>query len=92
MSPQPTAFDAYLARDDCAVFVADADGELAGVASLSIRQRLNWPTPEAFRPGPLPPVEADRGDRQLDDVSRRAIGLDEVQATTRGKRRPGLVR
>ncbi len=41
---------AHLAHPDGMVLVVDGDGELAGAASLWIRPRLNWVTPEAWLP------------------------------------------
>jgi ribosomal protein S18 acetylase RimI-like enzyme len=47
---QREVFLDHLVADDVAVFVADEYGRLAGVASLWIRPRLNWATPEAWVP------------------------------------------
>jgi ribosomal protein S18 acetylase RimI-like enzyme len=46
--PQRQVFLDYLAFDDVVVLVAEEDGVPAGVASLWIRPRLNWTTPEAW--------------------------------------------
>jgi ribosomal protein S18 acetylase RimI-like enzyme len=47
---QRAVFRDHLAYDDAAVFVIEDGGEVAGVVSLWIRPRLNWPTPEAWVP------------------------------------------
>jgi ribosomal protein S18 acetylase RimI-like enzyme len=46
--PQRQVFLDHLAFDDGVVLVAEDEGTLAGVASLWIRPRLNWTTPEAW--------------------------------------------
>lgn len=48
--PQREVFLAHLDRDDAAVFVAEADGEVAGAVSLWILPRLNWTTPQGWIP------------------------------------------
>lgn len=48
--PQRAGVLAHLAHPDGAIFVVDGDGELAGCASLWIRPRLNWTSPEAWLP------------------------------------------
>jgi [ribosomal protein S18]-alanine N-acetyltransferase len=48
--PQRDVFLQHLAADDACVFVAEEDGEIAGAASLWIRPRLNWTTPEGWIP------------------------------------------
>jgi [ribosomal protein S18]-alanine N-acetyltransferase len=48
--PQRDVYLDHLVADDAAVFVADDLGRIAGVASLWIRPRLNWTTPEAWVP------------------------------------------
>ena len=47
---QREVFLAHLVHPDGCVFVADAGDELAGAASLWVRPRLNWTTPEAWLP------------------------------------------
>jgi GNAT superfamily N-acetyltransferase len=47
---QRVVFLAHVADPDGVVFVADADGELAGCASLWFRPRLNWISLEAWLP------------------------------------------
>ena len=47
---QREVFLDHLTADDAAVFVAEDRGRVAGVASLWIRPRLNWVTPEAWVP------------------------------------------
>jgi ribosomal protein S18 acetylase RimI-like enzyme len=47
---QRDVFLDHLVAGDAAVFVADELGQVAGVASLWIRPRLNWTTPEAWVP------------------------------------------
>lgn len=49
-SGQVGVFHAYLDDPDAAVFVAEVDGTVAGVVSLSFRPRLNWTTLEAWIP------------------------------------------
>ena len=46
--PQRQVFLDHLAFDDASVFVAEDEGTVIGVASLWIRPRLNWTTPEAW--------------------------------------------
>lgn len=48
--PQRDVFLAHLEHENAAVYVADADGELAGAVSLWIQPRLNWTTPQAWIP------------------------------------------
>jgi GNAT superfamily N-acetyltransferase len=47
---QHEVFLDHLTADDCAVFLAEHLGAVAGVASLWLRPRLNWTTPEAWVP------------------------------------------
>jgi GNAT superfamily N-acetyltransferase len=47
---QRKVFLAHIRHPDGCVFVAEGHGELAGCASLWIRPRLNWKTPEAWLP------------------------------------------
>lgn len=49
-SPQRDVYLDHLVADDAAIFVADDLGRIAGLASLWIRPRLNWTTPEAWIP------------------------------------------
>ena len=46
--PQRQVFLDHLAFDDAAVFVAEEDGTVVGLASLWIRPRLSWTAPEAW--------------------------------------------
>ena len=46
--PQRQVFLDHLAFDDAIVLVAEEQETLAGIASLWIRPRLNWTTPEAW--------------------------------------------
>jgi ribosomal protein S18 acetylase RimI-like enzyme len=48
--PQREVFLAHLLHEDARVFVAEADGEVAGAASFWIQPRLNWTTPQAWIP------------------------------------------
>jgi GNAT superfamily N-acetyltransferase len=43
-------FADYLARPDTVGLVAEVDGEVAGFLDLEFRQRLNFPTPQAWIP------------------------------------------
>ncbi len=47
---QRAVFLDHLDYDDATVFVAEADGEIAGAVSLWLRPRLNWVTLEAWIP------------------------------------------
>jgi ribosomal protein S18 acetylase RimI-like enzyme len=49
-SMQRRTFLAHLADDACTVFLAEEGGAAVGAASLWIRPRLNWTTPEAWVP------------------------------------------
>jgi ribosomal protein S18 acetylase RimI-like enzyme len=49
-SDQRDTFLAHLTHDACTVFLAEDGGSAAGAASLWIRPRLNWTTPEAWIP------------------------------------------
>ncbi|HVD25766.1 MAG TPA: GNAT family N-acetyltransferase [Gaiellaceae bacterium] len=49
-APQRDVFLAHLDREDAAIFVAEADGELVGAVSLWIQPRLNWTTPQGWIP------------------------------------------
>lgn len=49
-APQREVFLTHLDREDAAIFVAEADGELAGAVSLWIQPRLNWTTPQGWIP------------------------------------------
>ena len=49
-SRQRETFLAHLTDDSCTVFLAEDGGSAAGAASLWIRPRLNWTTPEACVP------------------------------------------
>lgn len=49
-SDQRTVFAEHLAAPAARVFVAEDEGKVVGVASLWIRPRLNWTTPEAWLP------------------------------------------
>ena len=49
-SDQRAVFAEHLADPDARVFVAEDEGRAVGVASLWIRARLNWVTPEAWLP------------------------------------------
>ena len=48
--PQREVFFEHLERDDCRIYVAELDGELAGAVSLWIQARLNWTTPQGWIP------------------------------------------
>jgi len=48
--PQRDVFRAHLEDADAKVFVAELDGEVAGVVSLWIQPRLNWTTPQGWIP------------------------------------------
>jgi ribosomal protein S18 acetylase RimI-like enzyme len=48
--PQRDVFRAHVDDDGCAIFLAEDGGTVVGVASLWIRERLNWTTPEAWLP------------------------------------------
>jgi GNAT superfamily N-acetyltransferase len=48
--PQRKVFFDHLVRDDCRIYVAELDGELAGAVSLWIQPRLNWTTPQGWIP------------------------------------------
>ena len=48
--PQRAVFLDHLAYDDAAVFVAEDEDVVAGVASIWIRPRLNWVSLEAWIP------------------------------------------
>ena len=83
-SGQREVFLDHLASDDAIVLVADVDGEPAGVASLWIRPRLNWGSPEAWIPDLyVDPAHRRRGlARALLDacvVAARARGCHEVK-------------
>jgi PhnO protein len=43
-------FADYLARPDAVALVAEVDGQVAGFLDLEFRQRLNFPTPQAWIP------------------------------------------
>lgn len=49
-APQREVFLTHLELEDAAIFVAEADGELAGAVSLWIQPRLNWTTPQGWIP------------------------------------------
>jgi GNAT superfamily N-acetyltransferase len=49
-SAQQAVFEEHLAAPAARVFVAEDEGTPVGVASLWIRPRLNWTTPEAWLP------------------------------------------
>jgi ribosomal protein S18 acetylase RimI-like enzyme len=49
-APQREVFLAHLDREDAAIFVAEAGGELVGAVSLWIQPRLNWTTPQGWIP------------------------------------------
>ncbi len=49
-APQREVFLAHLAHDDCRIYVAELDGEIAGAISLWIQLRLNWTTPQGWIP------------------------------------------
>ena len=49
-APQRAVLLAHLDHPDGTLFVAEEDGEVVGCASLWIRPRLNWTTPEAWLP------------------------------------------
>ena len=49
-SGQRDVFAAHLAEPAARVFLAEDGGRVVGVASLWIRPRLNWTTPEAWLP------------------------------------------
>lgn len=46
--PQRQVFLDHLAFDDAVVFVSEDEGAVVGVASLWIRPRLSWTTPEGW--------------------------------------------
>lgn len=48
--PQREVFLAHLEHDDCRIYVAELDGEIAGAVSLWIQPRLNWTTPQGWIP------------------------------------------
>jgi ribosomal protein S18 acetylase RimI-like enzyme len=48
--PQRQVFLAHLANEDCRIYVAELDGEIAGAVSLWIQPRLNWTTPQGWIP------------------------------------------
>jgi ribosomal protein S18 acetylase RimI-like enzyme len=49
-APQREVFLTHLDREDAAIFVAEAGGELVGAVSLWIQPRLNWTTPQGWIP------------------------------------------
>jgi ribosomal protein S18 acetylase RimI-like enzyme len=48
--PQRDVFLRHLDEEDAYVYVAEEDGDIVGAASLWIRPRLNWTTPEGWIP------------------------------------------
>jgi ribosomal protein S18 acetylase RimI-like enzyme len=48
--PQRAVFLAHLAHDDCRIYVAEIEGEIAGAVSLWIQPRLNWTTQQGWIP------------------------------------------
>jgi ribosomal protein S18 acetylase RimI-like enzyme len=80
--PQRQVFLDHLAFDDAAVFVAEDDGAVIAVASLWIRPRLSWTTPEAW----LAELYVDQSRR------RRGAARALVDACVREARRRGCHR
>jgi [ribosomal protein S18]-alanine N-acetyltransferase len=72
----------HLVADDAAVFVADDLGRIAGFASLWIRPRLNWTTPEAWVPDLF----------VAEDYRRRGLARALLDACVREARRSGCHR
>lgn len=50
VGPQREVFLAHIAHDDCRIYVAESDGEIAGAVSLWIQLRLNWTTHQGWIP------------------------------------------
>jgi ribosomal protein S18 acetylase RimI-like enzyme len=48
--PQRDVFLAHLDHPAAEIYVAELDGDVAGVVSLWIQPRLNWTTPQAWIP------------------------------------------
>lgn len=76
---QRTVFLAHLEHPDGLVLVAEEGGELAGAASLWVRPRLNWATPEAW----LPDLYVRPGRRRR-GVARALIDACLAEARARG--------
>jgi aminoglycoside 6'-N-acetyltransferase I len=77
--PQQAGVLAHLAHPDGTIFVVDGDRELAGCASLWIRPRLCWTTPEAWLPDLyVRPAYRRRG------VARALLDACAAEATRRG--------
>jgi GNAT superfamily N-acetyltransferase len=78
-SAQRTVFVDHLGYDDATVFVAEEDGEVAGVASLWLRPRLNWVTLEAW----VPDLFVDPAYRRL-GIGRALLEACAAEARRRG--------
>ncbi len=81
-SPQRDTYLDHLVADDATIFVADDLGTIAGLASLWIRPRLNWTTPEAW----IPDLYVG------DEFRRRGIARALLDACVREARRRGCHR
>ena len=57
---QGAPFRAYVADPHARIYVAELEREVVGVASLCIRARLNWATPEGWIPDLFVRPEARR--------------------------------
>ena len=68
-------FEKHVANGEAAHLVAEDDGELIGFCSLHFRERLNFPTPDAWVPDLIVTERARRrgaGRILLEEVERRA--------------------
>jgi ribosomal protein S18 acetylase RimI-like enzyme len=77
--PQRDVFLAHLEHGDCRIYVAELDGEIAGAASLWIRPRLNWTTPQGW----VPDLYVDEAFRRL-GVARALLDACAEEARQRG--------
>lgn len=73
------AYERYLGRDDAVALVAEDGGELLGFVDVEFRQRLNFPTPQAWVPD-LVVAESARGR----GAGRALLAAAEVHARSRG--------
>jgi ribosomal protein S18 acetylase RimI-like enzyme len=80
--PQRNVFLDHLTYDEARVFVAEADGEVVGVASFWFRPRLNWTTLEGW----IPDLYVHPGHR------RQGIGRALIEACAAEGRRRGCHR
>jgi len=77
--PQRAVFLDHLGYDDALVLVAEVNGAVVGVASLWLRPRLNWTTPEAW----IPDLYVDERFRRS-GVARRLLDACSATARRRG--------